>query len=238
MTGVFGSGTTPDLGLYLYPDLLLSIAYLLANWVAFRLAVRLCRGDGIPVFTMRKVFHMATALLFVPVVLLYRGIFWGVVVSALMVGMNVLGVVRRRRHELGRPLPVPELIRPLLFHLAAWLVLLALWLSPVSSRVLVPILVLGVGDATAALVGRRWGRRRLPGFHPGKTVAGMLAGTTAAALVLVLVTRAGFFGLSAGGWKEIAPALAVLLEPFLPGQMDNPALMMAAGGLCLLLTAV
>jgi|GEM_PF-2726288 len=235
---VSGSGIGPELALYLYPDLLLSVAYLLAIWGGLRLAVRLHRHYGIPRFSLRKIFHMATALLFVPVVLLYRGIFWGAAVSALMVGMNLLGVLRRRGHELGRTVPAGELVRDSLLHLAAWLMLLALWLSPDFSRVLVPLLVLGVGDAMAALVGRRWGHWRLPGFRDGKTVAGMLAGTSAAALVLAVMARAGGFGPAGGGWQEIAPAATVLLEPFLPGRIDNPALMIVAGGLCLWLGAL
>jgi len=78
-------------------------------------------------------------------------------------------------------------------------------------------------------VGQKWGKNSLPGFYKGKTLEGSIAGVFAAALVLLIISLSAGFGPSQNVLKTIAPAAVLLIEPFLPGQWDNPALLILSG---------
>jgi len=90
-------------------------------------------------------------------------------------------------------------------------------------------LILGVGDAVAALAGRRWGKTRLPGFQAEKTVEGAVAVAAAAFGTISLICLAGLFDVASPWWLVATPALVVLFEPFLPGRWDNPSLLLSSG---------
>ena len=85
------------------------------------------------------------------------------------------------------------------------------------------VLVLGIGDAAASVVGSRVGRRRWPGGG-GKTVEGSAAAVASMLVAVVALRWAEGVPLAAGwaGWAALAccVALACALEAF-TAQMDN-----------------
>ncbi len=211
-----------------WSDLLICVLFCSVVVGVPRLALRLRRRYGWSVFALRKAVHMVTAVLFVPVVLGLEGRGWGVVLTAGMIAMNLQAVLGRRfRSKSSGALGV------VILHAAALVVLTVIWLGTDFRRILFPILVLGIGDATAALVGRWRGWGRLAGFRPGKTLSGMIGGLLVAGGVIVVCGRAIGIGEALPLWRLALPAAAVLIEPFLPGDWDNPALLILAGGMTL-----
>jgi dolichol kinase len=88
------------------------------------------------------------------------------------------------------------------------------------------ILLVGLADPAAALVGRRWGAHR---YHGGKSLEGSLTFLVTAFVVLYAGT-----GLSTPAAALVAAGLALLESLPLPGD-DNLYLPLAAGGLLTLL---
>lgn len=211
-----------------WSDLLICVLFWSVVAGVPRLALRLHRRRGWSVFVLRKAVHVVTAVLFVPVVLGLDGRGWGLVLTAGMIGMNLQAVLgRRSRSESSGVFVVVAL------HVAALAVLTAIWLGTDFRRILFPILVLGIGDATAALVGRWRGWGRLAGFRPGKTLSGMIGGFLVAGGAIIGCGRALGMGEVLPLWRLALPAVAMLIEPFLPGEWDNPALLILAGGMTL-----
>jgi len=83
-----------------------------------------------------------------------------------------------------------------------------------------------IGDTTAALVGRRWGRRRI---RQGKTVEGTVACLGICCLIGVALPLVPW-------WKALAGAVIATVVEFLPsGVDDNLGIPLVSGGIMQLL---
>ncbi|HEX3082751.1 MAG TPA: hypothetical protein VHQ86_05905 [Candidatus Saccharimonadia bacterium] len=93
-------------------------------------------------------------------------------------------------------------------------------LSPTTAGYILAMLCLGLADTAAAVVGQRFGGRRLPGL-PGKTWAG-----SAACLGVALVLGAGFAAAGIIEWPRAlaAAVLVAVAEAAAPRGSDNLAI--------------
>ncbi len=100
---------------------------------------------------------------------------------------------------------------------AAALLLLALFLPPAACAV--AVVVLGLGDPLAAIVGRRFGRVRLLG---GRTLEGSLAFVAAGGLAALTVLMAFHgLGLAAAALVAVASGAAGAVAELLSGRLDD-----------------
>ncbi|NPA27084.1 MAG: phosphatidate cytidylyltransferase [Chloroflexi bacterium] len=169
-----------------------------AAWMGFNEA--LARRGWISSHTSRKLIHIGTGPLYVLTWLLYpdaSGRFWAVWVPLLLtlrvaaVGLGLISspAAVQAMSRTGRR---EELLRgPLFYGLAFVYFTLAHWRTWEG---ILPLMMLCGGDGLADLVGRRWGRRKLP-WSPRKSWAGslgfLLGGWLTAMLVLAVYALAG-----------------------------------------------
>lgn len=166
----------------------------------------------------RKLFHISVAASVF--VLLHMFQTWYLAALAALgfgvVVYFVMGFAERypsimRALEERKPGEVRSSLLLMFFTIAALIALGWGWLGPTSKyMVIVPIMAWGFGDAAAALVGKRWGRRHLRGrwVDNKKTVEGTWA-MFAFAAAAILVT---LIGSTAWPWY-VDLAVAVLVAP-------------------------
>ena len=204
-------------------DFYLCIFYLALLIVVTWVNVLLARQSKSRVFLLRKIEHLLMSALFVPIVFNLTSWGWGLMVSLFIVGANLVGVLVQRP---SKKVENPELI--IVLHLAAFCSIVLLWLRSNFSLVIFPIIVLGVGDSMAALAGKKWGCHRPKFFSADKSLVGALTGIGAALVASLLLP------IDLPLYMKATPALAMILEPFLPGPYDNPVLLLVAGLITLL----
>lgn len=166
----------------------------------------------------RKLFHISVAASVF--VLLHAFQTWylaalaavgfGTVVYGVMFFLERYPGVMRALEE-RRPGEIRSSLAVMFFTIAALIALGWGWLGPGSKyMVIVPVMAWGFGDAAAALVGKRWGRRRLRGrwLDGKKTAEGTLA-MVAFATAAAFLTLLGYTG-----WPwHVCLAAAVLVAP-------------------------
>ena len=116
------------------------------------------------------------------------------------------------------------------------LLLLSLTMSPLA--VTAALLVLGVGDPMAGLIGRRWGRTKLVG---GRSLEGSLAFVAAGGIAAALALVVYYPKLGAGPVAAMAGAAALagaLAELLVRKVDDNFTIPVAAGAGCSLVAAL
>lgn len=133
------------------------------------------RRSGPPAELTRKAVHvgMGTIALSLPWLFTAR---WPVIVLCGGLGAAFLGLKRfARRSDLGSAMH--DVNRQSLGDLYFAMSVAALWVLARGDRLLfvVPVLVLTLGDAVAALVGRRYGKLRFDGRPGGKSLEGSVA---------------------------------------------------------------
>lgn len=175
---------------------------------------------------VRKLAHMSSAVLasLLPLVLGFGQIaLLGILFAGVMAASQRLGVFTAI-HGVSR-----ETYGEVLFPLGIAVLALA---CPSPAPFTFGVLVLGLGDGFAALVGERFGRRRIPLLRTRKTLWG-----TGAFLAVSLVLGATFLsatGVSPSYALAAGAVMAVALTPielFLTRGFDNLALPLVAGAL-------
>ena len=175
---------------------------------------------------VRKLAHMSSAVLasLLPFVLGFEQIaLLGVLFAGVMAASQRLGIFRAI-HGVAR-----ETYGEVLFPLGIAVLALA---CPRPAPFAFGVLVLGLGDGLAALVGERYGRRSIPLLRTHKTLWG-----TGAFLAASLVLAAGFlFATGVSPWYAVAAGAAIAatltpIELFLTRGFDNLALPLVSGAL-------
>lgn len=206
----------------------------------------------------RKVLHVVTAILAVPL-LLFVPYFWALVLAASgIVFTTMTWAIERRRlpPELKGPLhePMAEVLRttrrpgedypwsPVLYTLALVLIATAHQFLGLSWAIaFAAYAILGIGDAASALVGVAYGRRRLP-WNPKKSLEGTIAGGVAGFFAGVVLGATPYI-LAHAPVPTLFPlvvltgAAAGALAETVPGVEDNFIVPLAAAGMMLLLAA-
>jgi dolichol kinase len=186
------------------------------------------RRAGLGAESTRKLAHVATTLvvLLLPVMIHHTA---SALVLALAVGALIASLRRARRFSF-----IDDVERS---HASEYAFIAAIGLVFVLSRgdallFRAPILVLGVSDALAAIVGTRWGRHRYVVRGATRSWEGSLAFAASAfvvlAVALVLTSRAtpAAFVLVA-----VVAALVAAVEAFTTGGLDNFTIPLATYGL-------
>lgn len=183
------------------PELLIGVAKLLAYYLAMAITLfGLRKLTGLSGELYRKLFHITVAgSIFV---LLHGFNDWrAAAVGVLLFGLAVYAVVRvaeylprvMRALRERKPGEIRSSLLLMFFTMAALIALGWGWLGADHKyMVAAPLMAWGFGDAAAALVGKRWGRRQLkhPWVDNAKTVEGtlaMLAFASAATFVTLLM---------------------------------------------------
>lgn len=232
-------------------DVLLGLVAYLGYFVALVVVLFAARAlIGLRGELFRKLFHISVAAS-VFVLLHAFGAWYVAALVAIGFGALVYGVMYLaerfpailRALEERRPGEIRSSLALMFVTIAVLIALGWGWLGPQSKyMVIVPIMAWGFGDAAAALIGKRWGRRLLHGrwVDNKKTVEGTLA-------MLAFAATAAFITLLAyTGWPWyvcllvaalIAPAAAVT-ELVTRNGMDTVTVPMATFAWLLVVTRV
>ena len=196
-------------------------------WVAALLALqsllnRLVIARRVGEFVARKIAHVAVGLGILPLALLVRR--WQVAAIPITIIFAGNTKANQSRARLSRSL---ERVFPVLACAAPVAVVLYCWSRRRTDLVVLAVLAMSIGDTAAALVGRRFGRHKVP--WTGKTLEGAAANFIASFATLAL---AGVWLYQLPPDRFLLPAAAVaIVEVVLRGEWDNPVAIMLLIGL-------
>jgi len=199
------------------PFLLLSYIYLFGTLGA---AEALRRRRGYPVDFTRKVVHIAAGMT-VWLLLLFEHRPIGLIPPVSFIFINALSYWKGtfQSMETGERSNLGTIYFPLSFSILAWL----LWDQ--RALLVAAIMPMTWGDAMAAVVGQRWGRRRYQILGSSRSLEGSLTFLTSAwiatALPLLVLPGSPWAGWAAA-WVGLKVALgAAIVEGLTPWQLDN-----------------
>lgn len=197
--------------------LALVLSYLYVTMI-LGLAEVIRRRAGFGVDFTRKVVHVGVGIWIVPTLLLFQDWRWAVVPPATFV---VLNLISYRTSLLGAMEEADKRNLGTILFPIAFIVLIAwFWPKGRPDAIAGGILVLALGDAAAALVGRRFGRHRYRVGGSTRSLEG--TGAMVALSVVALVVASAFFPspLSPGTVIGVA-CLAGALEAISVWGVDN-----------------
>jgi dolichol kinase len=174
---------------------------------------RIARSGGISPAARRTFLHAAVGAWTVFVTPLFRHLAWALVAPVLFGILNATG--RARRLMPGLADSRREARGLWTFPLAVALTYILFWEDPPRRAILAGLTVLAFADPAAALVGRRWGQRRLR-FGGNRTLEGTLAFFVVAAIgvgVIAAGSGGGSYPWRLGVGCGVAGALAEALTP-------------------------
>ncbi len=167
----------------------------------------------------RKIIHIGIGTWILPTVLIFDSRLWAAFPPAVFTAMNLLSL--RNKWSRAMDAEAGENAGTVFFPLSFILLILPLWGSPAGKAAMTAgILSMAWGDAAAALIGRRWGRRRYRAGRGWRTMEGSAAMVAFSALAIAVAGRA--VG-SAFPWQLVAggAVLAGLLEGTSRKGADN-----------------
>lgn len=167
----------------------------------------------------RKIIHIGIGTWILPTVLIFDSRLWAALPPAVFTAMNLLSL--RNRWSRAMDAEAGENAGTVFFPLSFVLLILPLWGSPAGKAAITAgILSMAWGDAAAALIGRRWGRRRYRAGRNWRTMEGSAAMVAVSALAIAVAGRA--VG-SPFPWQLVAggAVLAGLLEGASRKGADN-----------------
>ncbi|HEY76646.1 MAG TPA: hypothetical protein G4O00_10790 [Thermoflexia bacterium] len=201
-------------------DLLVLVAAYLYLFAALGIAEWLRRRQGYSVDFTRKVVHIAAGMT-VLFLLAFQSRWMALIPPVSFIFINTLSYWKGtfQAMETGERWRLGTIYFPIAFAVLTW------WLWETKSLLVASLMPMTWGDALAAVVGRRWGRRkfRVPGGH--RTLEGSLTflvvAWVATALPLAFVSGTPF-----PGWQALPVALAVavgtaVVEAISPWGTDN-----------------
>ena len=200
---------------YLYVFAVLALGEVLRRW------------RGYPIEFTRKFVHVGVGMWAWGTVALFEDRLWAIIPPLTFVGLNYISYKRDlfASMETGEEGNLGTVYFPLSFAAAI------LWLWPWPALLVGALMVMTWGDATAAVVGKRWGKHL---YRTGKalrswegSLAMMLAGWIA---VTVALHSLGGLGLGlAMSYAGVVSAIATLVEGITPWQIDNLTVPLASG---------
>lgn len=167
----------------------------------------------------RKIIHIGIGTWILPTVLIFDSRLWAALPPAVFTAMNLLSL--RNKWSRAMDAEAGENAGTVFFPLSFVLLILPLWGSPAGKAAITAgILSMAWGDAAAALIGRRWGRRRYRAGRNWRTMEGSAAMVAVSALAIAVAGRA--VG-SPFPWQLVAggAVLAGLLEGASRKGADN-----------------
>ena len=183
------------------------------------------RSGRVPAPMLRKSLHAAVGaatLIFTP---LFHQLAWALVPPVLF---GLVNLSRRSRSLLPGMADTPEEARGLwTFPLGVTLAYLFFWEEGTRRAILAGLVALAFADPLAAIVGSRYGQRRLRGFGHGRTLEGSLA------FFLIAAVGAGIVAAGSGGgafpWRMgVGCGLAgAAAESITPSGWDNVTIPLA-----------
>lgn len=206
-------------------DVLVTFASLLAVLVLVIASRAFGRAKHLSASAMRKLLHAAVGALTLVATPFFHKLVWAMVPPILFGGVNASG---KARALLPGMADTPEEARGLwTFPLGVALTYLVFWGDPGRASVLAGIAALAFADPAAAMVGARFGQRRLRGIGHGRTLEGSIAFFVVAAIAVGFVACAhggGAFPWRMGIGCAIAGAVA---EAATPSGWDNVTIPLA-----------
>ncbi len=188
------------------------------------------RGGLISFDLSRKIIHIGIGTWIVPTVLLFRSQWWAIIPPAIFVVLNLLSL--RGKWSRAMDAEAGSNIGTVLFPLSFVILLLGLWNAPGGKAATAAgLLALAWGDAAAALVGKRWGRRR---YRVGEGWRSLEGSAAMFAFSLVAVAAAGLVVARRGYPAPVliaAAAAATLLEAGSRRGLDNLLVPVGTAGL-------
>jgi phytol kinase len=182
-----------------------------------RLLNQLIQANRITPFTARKVAHVVSGFLILPLAAFVRHWYIAAIPITMILASNTkANLTRARLGETGRRLfPVVTCAAPVAL-------ILYFWSRERTDLVVLAVLTMSIGDTAAALVGMRFGKHRIS--WTGKTWEGALANFAAS---LATLAAAGHWLYQMPVRAFFLPAVAAsILEAVLPGEWDNPLAIM------------
>lgn len=211
---------------------------MIGTWLAcVKIAVRLAGGRpaaGEPAsFTRRKLVHAAVGLGVVPLVIFLREWY----LFLIPVSLVFLGNMKANQERISPQKPICRRIYPTVAVLLPIVAIMYFWRMGWKPAIMLAVLAMSMGDAAAALAGRRYGRQWIP--WTGKSWEGAVANFLVT-LATLLAAGAGIYGFPPA-WlipaSLITAGACAGLEVVVPGAWDNPLVMLAAMGLWQFLSA-
>lgn len=195
--------------------LLASFAYIVLI-VGLGEAIR--RAAGWPTAFTRKVVHVGVGLWIIPTLLLFSSWTWAIVAPAVAIVTNVIS------YKLSLVPSIEEEgtgnVGTILFPIAFILLIVAFWPLGRPDVVAGGILVLALGDAAAAVIGRRYGRRHYRVGGSTRSLEGSLAMAAFSVLALWIAVRVFPSPVGMGALLGVA-LLATVLEAVSVRGFDN-----------------
>lgn len=164
----------------------ISFVYVL---VVVALAEGLRRTGRVSFGTSRKIIHIGIGSWILPTVLIFDSRLWAALPPAVFTLLNIASL--RNRWSRAMDAEAGGNIGTVFFPLSFLLLILPLWSSPGGKAAITAgILSMAWGDAAAALVGRRWGRRRYRAGRGWRTLEGSAAMMVVSGLAIAVAGNA------------------------------------------------
>jgi dolichol kinase len=197
--------------------------FIIGLWLAFLPAQQqvldaAIKKQFITPFAARKTSHLAVGFWVVPLAAFVHRWYLAAIPITMILAANVHA--NSQRGNLGR---MEKRLFPLFGCLLPVALILHFWNQQRSDLVVLAVLAMTVGDTAAAVIGIRFGKRRIP--WTGKTVEGGVANFLASLVVLAAAGHAGY-GMPLSLFP-LPAAVVALLEAVLPGEWDNPLAVVA-----------
>lgn len=156
----------------------------LAAVSALVLAARAAGARGAPPLALRKWVHVAVGLWTAFITPHFVHLGWALVPPVAFLALNASGKTRAWAPSLADAGSASSNRGLWTFPLAVAIVYLLYWHVPGRAPILAGVATLALADPAAAIVGSRWGQRRLHPLGHGRTLEGSLAFFVVAAIVV------------------------------------------------------
>jgi phytol kinase len=178
------------------------------------------RRRGFPVAVTRKVVHIAAGMCALPLIL-FQSRWIALIPPVSFIFINALSYWRGTfvSMETGEERQLGTIYFPISFSVLTWL----LWDD--QALLVASLMPMTWGDALAAAIGQRWGRRPLGGKNNGRTIEGslvfLIVAAVATAIPLALIPGTPFPGWHAMPVALVVAAVTAVTEAFSPWGTDN-----------------
>ncbi|HEX7078006.1 MAG TPA: hypothetical protein VF363_06265 [Candidatus Eisenbacteria bacterium] len=156
----------------------------LAAVLGLVLAARAGGARGVPPLALRKSLHVAVGLWTVFITPLFHHLAWALVPPLVFLGANASGKTSQWAPSVAEAGSAASRRGLWTFPLGVAIAYLLFWQAPGRAPILAGCAVLALADPVAAMVGRRWGQRRLHPIGHARTLEGSLAFFLVAAIVI------------------------------------------------------
>lgn len=198
------SDLTIDILCFLYVTLEVFTGFLLYRYAKWR-------SEGV-----RKFIHILTSFIILPCEMYVSSPWWRIALPFAFIFINLFAVYTNMIKDLGLR-DEKRNIGLVLYPVGVTAVVVMETLSIISREsAIAGVLMLGLGDGMAALVGTRWGKHTFLVYNKSKrSIEGCIAMASASVLIVLLFTEVSLL------YAIFIGLVAAVIEAFSPSSLDN-----------------